>query len=112
MTLALHSGILAAQALTGFLKKELNLRMATEIYSHEYNARLLPAFQRARWLRKMISLPGLVRIPLARLIQMTGTTESLLKATRIAVSYQRFLAHNQHFTRMVAREEEFQGLKV
>ena len=85
MTLALHSGILAAQALTGLLKKEFNLRMAIEIYSHEYNARLLPAFQRARWLRKMISLPGVVRMPLARLIQMTGTTESLLKATRIAV---------------------------
>jgi flavin-dependent dehydrogenase len=84
MTLALHSGILAGEALTAFLKKECTLAAAIGIYHHQYTVKLLPAFHRARWVRKMISLPGLVRVPLSRLIQMTGATESLLKATRIA----------------------------
>jgi flavin-dependent dehydrogenase len=84
MTLALHSGILAGKALAGFAQQHCDLRAAARNYSHEYKTRLFPAFRRARWVRRMIYLPGVVRVPLGRLIQMTGATESLLKATRIA----------------------------
>jgi flavin-dependent dehydrogenase len=83
MTLALHSAILAGEALVGFVEKRCNLPSAAQSYDREYRTRLLPAFRRARWVRKMIYLPSVVRIPLGRIIQMTGATESLLKATRI-----------------------------
>jgi len=84
MTLALHSGMLAGEALTPFLSRQCNLAGAAESYTYEYKTRLLPAFRRARWIRKMITLPVGLRAPLAHLIRITGTTETLLKATRIA----------------------------
>jgi flavin-dependent dehydrogenase len=84
MTLALHSGILAVEAMAGFAKNHCDRRSAAQSYDREYRCKLLPAFRRARWIRKMIYLPGVVRIPLGRLMQMTGVTQSLLKATRIA----------------------------
>jgi flavin-dependent dehydrogenase len=84
MTLALYSGMLVGEALAEFVKGQWDLCSAAKSYSHEYKTRLFPAFRRARWVRKMIYLPDLIRLPLGRLIQMTGVTESLLKATRIA----------------------------
>jgi len=84
MTLALHSGMLAGEALMPFLSKQCDLAGAAESYTYEYKTRLLPAFRRARWIRKMITLPVGMRAPLAHLIRITGTTETLLKATRIA----------------------------
>ncbi len=84
MTLALHSGMLAGEALMPFLSKQCDIAGAAESYTYEYKTRLLPAFRRARWIRKMITLPVGLRVPLAHLIRITGTTETLLKATRIA----------------------------
>jgi len=84
MTLALHSGMLAGQALLPFLRKECDLQAALESYARQYKNKLLPAFQRARWVRRMIELPRPVRVPLARLIQTTGMTGLMLRATRIA----------------------------
>lgn len=84
MTLALHSGILAGEALAAVTKKDCDLPTAVDNYRQRYHRNLLPAFRRARWIRKMFDLPLLVRIPLAGLIRMTGAAESLLKATRIA----------------------------
>jgi len=84
MTLALRSGILAGETLAAVARRECDLRAAAENYRQSYDLKLLPAFRRARWIRKMLHLPLLVRIPLAGLIRMTGATESLLRATRIA----------------------------
>ncbi|HTC93590.1 MAG TPA: hypothetical protein VK699_09070 [Terriglobales bacterium] len=84
ITLALHSGILAGQALLPFLRKECGLQAALETYARQYKSKLLPAFHRARWVRRMIELPRPVRIPLAHLIQTMGMTRLMLRATRIA----------------------------
>lgn len=84
MTLALRSGVLAGDVLATFSKSECDLPGAARNYRRLYELRLLPAFRRARWIRQLLRLPFPVRVPLAGLMQMTGATEALLKATRIA----------------------------
>src|SRR5205085_8697981 len=69
ISLALHSGAMAAAALidSGYQFAEAAAR-----YRSEYERRLLPAFSNAARLRKLMSLPRPVRWPAIKAMQMSG----------------------------------------
>lgn len=83
ISLALRSGALAAGCLEGFLSAKSSLDEAARHYSRLYHERLTPIFRASSRLRRMLDLPGFVRLPalslLARMPQITGR---LVKMTR------------------------------
>lgn len=78
ISLALHSGTLAAQA--------LEARDPFQWYAREYRRRFLPAFRRARILRTLLGAPGPLRQAAARAIGALNLGEPLVRATRVSAA--------------------------
>jgi len=71
IALALHTGVMASQALARFWQGERTLTGAAEDYRGEYNAHIAPCFKAAARIRRLLSLPRVLRWPLTRLVQIT-----------------------------------------
>ncbi|MBZ5533032.1 MAG: FAD-dependent oxidoreductase [Acidobacteriia bacterium] len=61
ISLALHSGTLAAESLVPFLQGKCSLAQARAQYSAAYARRFTPAFRNAAWLRRGLSAPKWIR---------------------------------------------------
>ena len=83
VSLALRSGTLAAECLIPFLAGRISLQKAARDYRSAYETRLTPVFRTASKIRRMLSLPQSVRIPVFRLLEkMPAITRYLLRRTR------------------------------
>ena len=84
IALALRTGALAAEALAPFWSGDRTLAGALEEYRQAYDSKILPLFRASSRIRQLVSLPRLVRWPLAKLIRFTHWTPRLVAATRAA----------------------------
>ena len=82
ISLALRSGVMAAEVVTPFLKRACTLDQALEDYSKRYMAELVPPFRAASQIRKLFRIPRVLRRVTARAIQWSGIGERLVLATR------------------------------
>ena len=73
ITLALRSGVLAAEAA---------LRHDAKWYEGEYRARLAPVFGNASWLRRVMALPRVLRRPIVATLRAPGIGRMVVNATR------------------------------
>lgn len=83
ISLALHSGSLAAEALLPFLQGRGSLQQAQESYAAEYKRQFAPAFRGAARVRMMLSAPPMIRSSLLRLAGMGPFARAIVKSTRI-----------------------------
>ncbi len=83
ISLALRSGVMAADTLQGVFADGLSLDEACRKYRQEYERRLMPVFKNSSRVRRLFLLPAFVRVPLARFFQHTpGLTRYLVQKTR------------------------------
>jgi menaquinone-9 beta-reductase len=69
ISLALRSGVMAANSLQGFLANEESLDEACQRYRTLYRQALMPVFRSSAKIRRLFSLPVAVRAPMARFFQ-------------------------------------------
>ncbi len=83
ISLALRSGLLAAQCLQPFFAAEASLPEAVRHYSRSYESSLLPVFRASSKIRRMLVLPGYVRRPFLSILENSPTiTNYLVRKTR------------------------------
>lgn len=82
ISLALHSGVLAADSLAAFFHKEYSLAEAHNIYHAAYMKQFAPAFRNAARVRVMLSAPPSVRSMLVRLAALPPFARALVNRTR------------------------------
>jgi flavin-dependent dehydrogenase len=83
ISLALQSGVMAADSLQDFFAKKVALDEACQSYRQNYERRLMPVFRNSSRIRRLFFLPAYVRVPLARLFQYTpALTRYLVQKTR------------------------------
>ncbi len=64
ISMALRSGVLAAQTLMPFFRKERSLQNASRSYRKAYHQRLAPVFKASSMIRRMLELPRAIRLPM------------------------------------------------
>jgi flavin-dependent dehydrogenase len=82
ISMALHSGSMAASALTTFFDGSRSLQQTAQDYAREYKRKLLPAFRNAAQVRKMVAAPQMLRSAALRMMSFPGLAEFLLNKTR------------------------------
>jgi flavin-dependent dehydrogenase len=83
ISLALRSGVLAAECLSPFFSGVVALADAAHRYAEEYQRRLAPVFRSSSRIRRMLLLPRAVRGPIASLLAKTpAVTRYLVRKTR------------------------------
>jgi flavin-dependent dehydrogenase len=83
ISLALRSGSLAAACLIPFFAGRISLPQAARDYRSAYEQRLTPVFRTSSKIRRMLSLPKAVRIPILRLLEKApAITRYLVSKTR------------------------------
>jgi flavin-dependent dehydrogenase len=82
ISLALRSGVMAAESLLPFLQGKSDLASALADYRKRYLAGLVPPFRAASQLRRLFRIPRVLRMVTARTIQWSGIGERLVLATR------------------------------
>jgi 2-polyprenyl-6-methoxyphenol hydroxylase-like FAD-dependent oxidoreductase len=83
VSLALRSGTLAAESLIPFFAGKISLPQAARDYRSAYERQLTPVFRTASKIRRVLSLPQSVRIPIFRLLEkMPAITRYLVRRTR------------------------------
>jgi flavin-dependent dehydrogenase len=82
ISMALHSGQMAASALTTFFDRERSLQQAAQDYADVYKLKLLPAFRNAARVRKVVSAPLVLRSAAVVAMRFPGLAEFLLNKTR------------------------------
>ena len=83
ISLALRSGRLAGECLIPFFVGTVSLVEAARYYRATYEQRLTPVFRTSSKIRRMLSLPQGVRIPILRLLEKTpAITRYLVSKTR------------------------------
>lgn len=82
ISLALHSGVLAADSLAPFFQNEYSLDEARSIYHAAYMKQFAPAFRSAARVRRMLAAPPLIRSLLVRLAALPPFARALVKKTR------------------------------
>jgi flavin-dependent dehydrogenase len=85
ISLALHSGVMAAESLLPFFKNLAPLTDAQERYRRTYQLTLAPALRNAGRLRWLLSAPGWVRSPLAGIAGSRLVSGLLVRSTRASV---------------------------
>jgi len=85
ISLALQSGVLAAESLLPFLKGVGSLASVHENYRSRYRRNLAPALRNAGWLRRVLSAPVWVRSPLIRIAGTRMVSALLVRSTRASV---------------------------
>jgi flavin-dependent dehydrogenase len=82
ISLALRSGVMAAESLAPFWKEQVGLAGALASYRERYLTELVPPFRAASQIRKLFRIPRALRMVTARAIQWSGIGERLVLATR------------------------------
>ncbi len=82
IALALRTGVMASRSLVPFWRAKSALGGAAEQYRRDYNVQILPCFRAAARIRRLLSLPRVLRWPLTRLIEASHLTPHFLQATR------------------------------
>ena len=82
ISLALQSGVMAANSFMPVFQKKLTLEAALENYSRSYMAGLVPTFRAASQIRRLFRIPRFMRTITARTIQWSGVGRRLVLATR------------------------------
>lgn len=82
VSLALRSGMMAAQALAG----KRSVAEAAAIYRRGYQRELRPLFRNAGWLRRLTSIPHVLHRPVMAVLRSPQVTRFLIGKTR-TVSY-------------------------
>jgi len=85
ISMALHTGEMAAESLHGFLSGDCSLREATSHYEARYTRSLLPAFRNAARLRRLICSP-IARGLALQLFRLPLVPELALKSTRARIA--------------------------
>ena len=107
ISLALRSGAMAAHRLMLFFSGEISLGQVVQEYRCAYERSLLPVFRASSQLRRLLTLPRPARRPLLLVLEKSPKiAEYLVRRTRKA-PLEPGLPHHQHFTHIVASEEEF-----
>ena len=83
ISLALHSGTLAGQALAPFLQGKTSLAQAREDYRRNYRRHLAPALRHAGWVRRLLSAPTWMRTAAVRLAGTKVVGRWLVRSTRV-----------------------------
>jgi flavin-dependent dehydrogenase len=86
IALALRSGAAAAQSLLPFWRGEISLPAAALAYRQTYQQAFLPIFRNAARLRRLLSLPALLRAPFVHLLERTGLPHFVVSRTRGAAT--------------------------
>jgi flavin-dependent dehydrogenase len=83
ISLALRSGSLAGECLIPFFAGNISLPDAAHDYRAAYERRLTPVFRTSSKIRRMLSLPQTVRMPILRFLEKTpAITRYLVSRTR------------------------------
>lgn len=82
ISLALHSGTLAAESLTCFLRSECSLAESCHRYRDAYLKRFAPAFRNAARLRRVLSAPTWVRSGLLGVAGTAFVAGRIVRGTR------------------------------
>ena len=88
ISLALHSGSLAAQRLSDFLARHCSLDQAIESYASAYRAQLTPALRNAGRIRRLLSAPSWARSALLAIARSSTVAEMLVRTTRVKAGRQ------------------------
>jgi flavin-dependent dehydrogenase len=83
ISLALHSGQLAAQSIVPFLQGKCSLEEAHQQYHAGYSKHLAPAFRNAARVRKLLSAPSFIRSTLLSIAGTKPFSRALVRRTRI-----------------------------
>jgi menaquinone-9 beta-reductase len=83
ISLALRGGRLASECLIPFFAGNISLADAARDYRLAYERRLTPVFRTSSKIRRMLSLPQIVRVPILHLLEKTpAITRRLVSMTR------------------------------
>jgi flavin-dependent dehydrogenase len=82
ISLALHGGALAAEALGPFFAGKCSLEQARQEYQSAYRKRFAPAFRNAAWLRSAFAAPRWLRSTVFTFASMPGVGRMLMRRTR------------------------------
>ncbi len=85
ISLALHSGTLAAESLTSFLRAKCSLAESQQQYRDAYFKKLAPAFRNAARLRILLSAPSWLRSGLIGLVGTRPVAGMIVRGTRARV---------------------------
>lgn len=85
ISMALHSGCMAAINACRFLKGDLTLEQASAQYSADYERLLLPAFRNAARIRRLLGSPVLRDVAL-QLFRIPALSNLALKSTRARIA--------------------------
>lgn len=83
ISLAMHSGALAAESLVPFFQGRCSLEEAGQKYRAAYLKRFSPAFRNAARVRMMLTAPAPIRSVLVSLAGMGPLARALVKGTRV-----------------------------
>jgi flavin-dependent dehydrogenase len=86
ISLALHSGTLAAQCLIPFFQGACSLEQAHKKYAAAYSRQFGPAFRNAARVRKMLNAPPMIRSSLLRLASIGPFARAIVRSTRISAT--------------------------
>ena len=86
ISLALHGGALAAEALTRFFRDECSISQALDDYRIAYHTRFARAFRNAARLRMLLAAPNWIRSSLMGLVQTGPIARMIVRGTRARVS--------------------------
>jgi len=83
ISLALRSGVLAAENLMPFYAGKIDLERAVSSYAEQYRRRLAPVFQASSKIRRVLNWPRSLRAPILFLLENTPRmTQQLVRMTR------------------------------
>jgi flavin-dependent dehydrogenase len=82
ISLALHTGTLAAESLADFLRDKCSLAESHRRYKEAYANRFEPTFRNAARLRSVLSLPAWFRTGLLGLVRTRPIAATIVRATR------------------------------
>ena len=83
ISLALHSGTMAARALQPFFAGSISLQQARAGYRARYFRHLSPAFRRSAWVRRVLTAPPWIRSAMIRLAGTSPIARALVSGTRV-----------------------------
>ena len=83
ISLALHSGTVAAQSLLPHLQGKCSLSEAAQQYRAAYLKRFSPAFRNAARVRMMVSTPPAIRSVLISLVGLRPFAKAIVRSTRV-----------------------------
>ena len=86
ISLALHSGTLAAESLVPFLQGRGSWEDAKQHYGNAYRKQFAPAFRNAARVRKVLTAPPLIQSMLLSLAGISPFSRALVRSTRIQES--------------------------